>query len=124
MDGRGRAFDNIFFERLWRRVKHEDIYLKVYGSMSELTLGLTEYFAFYNNERLHQSLGYKTPNTVYQSAMGGGALIVDKFGAAAAVSPVPLRSTGDTTATKADTTETKIKQGQRCSVASENESIT
>jgi len=124
MDGRGRAFDNIFVERFWRSVKHEDIYLKGYGSMSELTLGLTEYFAFYNNERPHQSLDYKTPNTVYQSAMGGGALIVDKFGAAAAVSPVPLRSTGDTAAAKADTTETKIKLGQRCSVASKNESTT
>jgi putative transposase len=93
MDGRGRAFDNIFVERLWRSVKHEDIYLKGYSSMNELTLGLTEYFAFYNDERPHQSLSYKTPSNVYQSAMGGGALIVDKFGAAA-VSPVPLRSTG------------------------------
>lgn len=123
MDGRGRAFDNIFVERLWRSVKHEDIYLKGYGSMGELTLGLTEYFAFYNNERPHQSLANKTPNNVYQSAMGGGAMIVDKFGAAA-VSPVPLRSTGDTAATKAETMETKIKPGQRCSVASKIECTT
>ncbi len=49
MDGRGRAFDNIFVERLWRSVKHEDVYLKGYGSMGELMLGLTEYFAFYNS---------------------------------------------------------------------------
>ena len=56
MDGRGRALDNIFVERLWRSVKHEDIYLKGYGALGELTLGLTEYFMFYNAERPHQSL--------------------------------------------------------------------
>jgi transposase InsO family protein len=60
MYGRGRAFDNIFVERLWRNVKHEDVYLKGYGSMIDLTLGLTEYFAFYNGEDPHQSLGYKS----------------------------------------------------------------
>ena len=79
MDGRGRAFDNIFVERLWRNVKYEDVYLKGYGSMGELTAGLTEYFTFYNDERPHQSLGHKTPNFVYQAAEGGGAMIVDKF---------------------------------------------
>ena len=82
MDGRGRAFDNIFVERLWRSVKHEDVYLKGYSTLVELTLGLTDYFAFYNDERPHQALGYKTPNRVYQSAVGGGAMVVDKFGAA------------------------------------------
>ena len=56
MDGRGRAFDDIFVERLWRSVKHEDVYLKGYATMGELTLGLAEYFAFYNGERPHQSL--------------------------------------------------------------------
>ena len=61
MDGRGRAFDNIFVERLWRSVKHEDVYLKGYATMGELVLGLTEYFVFYNGERPHQSLGQKTP---------------------------------------------------------------
>lgn len=79
MDGRGRVFDNIFVERLWRSVKYEDVYLKGYSTMNELTLGLADYFAFYNGERPHQSLGQKTPNIVYQSAMGGGAVIVDKF---------------------------------------------
>lgn len=79
MDGRGRAFDNIFVERLWRNVKYEDIYLKGYASMGDLTYGLTEYFAFYNHERPHQALEHKTPNFVYQRAEGGGALIVDKF---------------------------------------------
>lgn len=79
MDGRGRAADNIFVERLWRSVKYEDIYLKGYAAMPELMIGLTEYFAFYNTERTHQSLDYKTPDQVYQTATGGGACIVDKF---------------------------------------------
>lgn len=79
MDGRGRALDNIFVERLWRSVKHEDVYLKGYANMPELQLGLTKYFEFYNTERTHQSLNYKTPDRVYQTASGGGASIVDKF---------------------------------------------
>ena len=79
MDGRGRALDNIFVERLWRNVKHEDVYLKGYANMAELTLGLAQYFAFYNAERPHQSLGYQTPASVYRSGVGGGALIADKY---------------------------------------------
>lgn len=79
MDGRGRALDNIFVERLWRSVKHEDVYLKGYVSVPELLLGLTEYFVFYNTERTHQSLDYRTPDEVYLTASGGGASIVDKF---------------------------------------------
>ena len=79
MDGRGRALDNIFVERLWRTVKYEDVYLKGYENMTDLLLGLTQYFLFYNEERLHQSLGYTTPDVVYQTATGGGARIVDKF---------------------------------------------
>ena len=79
MDGRGRAFDNIFVERLWRNVKYEDVYLNGYATMGELTVGLTLYFSFYNAERPHQSLEYKTPDAVYASASGGGALIIDKF---------------------------------------------
>ena len=79
MDGRGRALDNIFVERLWRSVKYEDIYLKCYAKMPELLLGLAEYFVFYNGERTHQALGYKTPNEVYKTGTGGGAQIVDHF---------------------------------------------
>ena len=79
MDGRGRALDNIFVERLWRSVKHEDVYLKGYATLPELLLGLTEYFVFYNTERMHQSLDYRTPDAVYRTASGGGASIVDKF---------------------------------------------
>lgn len=65
MDGRGRALDNIFVERLWRTVKYEDIYLQEYATVPALVTGLTRYFTFYNNERLHQSLGYRTPAEVY-----------------------------------------------------------
>lgn len=95
MDGRGRVFDNIFVERLWRNVKYEDVYLKGYGTMIELTVGLAEYFTFYNSERPHQSLGQKTPDVVYSTASGGGAMIVDKYPRAVAGSTVPLRSTVD-----------------------------
>ena len=77
MDGRGRALDNIFVERLWRSVKYEEIYLKGHATISELLLGLTQYFAFYNNERPHQSLRDQTPNAVYRQATGGGARIPD-----------------------------------------------
>jgi putative transposase len=73
MDGRGRALDNIFVERLWRSLKHEDIYLKGYSTVAELTLGLVEYFAFYNGERPHQGLGNRTPDEVYADGIGGGA---------------------------------------------------
>lgn len=65
MDGRGRAFDNIFVERFWRTVKYEDIYLQDYESVPALISGLGNYFPFYNNERPHQSLGYRTPTEVH-----------------------------------------------------------
>jgi putative transposase len=80
MDGRGRAFDNIFVERLWRSVKHEDVYIKGYETMRDLVPGLSDYFAFYNTERPHQSLGQQTPDVVYWTKSGGGALIIDKYG--------------------------------------------
>ncbi len=88
MDGRGRALDNIFVERLWRTVKYEEVYLKQHDSVQSLLIGLTDYFVFYNEERLHQSLGYKTPSVVYQTATGGGAKIVDKYGATGTSVPV------------------------------------
>ena len=65
MDGKGRALDNIFVERLWRSVKYEDIYLKSYETVLDLKNGLNKYFAFYNNKRYHQSLKYKTPKEVH-----------------------------------------------------------
>lgn len=68
MDGRGRALDNVFVERLWRSLKYEDIYIQGYEAVPELRRGLGRYFAFYNDERLHQSLGYRTPTAVYREA--------------------------------------------------------
>jgi putative transposase len=68
MDGRGRALDNVFIERLWRTVKYEDIYLKDYDHVADLYDGLTRYFAFYAQERPHQALNYRTPYEVYQEA--------------------------------------------------------
>lgn len=65
MDGKGRAIDNIFIERLWKTVKYEDVYLKVYENGLDLYEGLKNYFKFYNSERFHQSLNYKTPNEIY-----------------------------------------------------------
>ena len=64
-DGRGRALDNIFVERLWRSVKWEEVYLKDYQSVPEAVSNLRAYFTFYNHERLHQSLDYRTPAQVY-----------------------------------------------------------
>jgi putative transposase len=72
MDGRGRAADNVFVERLWRTVKYEDVYLRGYESVPELERGLRAYFTFYNHERLHQSLGYRTPAEVYGGKIGAG----------------------------------------------------
>ena len=105
MDGRGRAFDNIFVERLWRTVKYEDIYLKGYADVSEVTLGLTEYFPFYNGERPHMALANETPATAYRTQQGGGALIIDKYS--------PAVTTPDEQAIT----------GQRCSAAIEAEAL-
>jgi len=74
MDGRGRVFDNIFIERLWRSVKYEEVYLHSYESVREAREGLKRYFRIYNTERLHESLGYRTPHTdtqrQYMAALG------------------------------------------------------
>jgi putative transposase len=82
MDGRGRVFDNIFVERLWRSVKYENIYLNDYQDIPEARYGLKNYFEFYNNERFHQALKYKTPWQVYSDVLPqtsikkGGELLV------------------------------------------------
>ncbi|MCO6044975.1 IS3 family transposase [Aeoliella sp. ICT_H6.2] len=65
MDGRGRALDNVFIERLWRSVKYEEVYLKSYPSVAECEAGLSAYFTFYNDRRRHQALGRRTPTAVY-----------------------------------------------------------
>ena len=68
MDGRGRALDNIFVERLWRSVKQEEVYIRDYQNVGDAVNGLGQYFDFYNHRRLHQSLGYKTPAAIYWQA--------------------------------------------------------
>ena len=65
MDGKGRWIDNVFIERLWRSVKYEDVYLHAYEDGRQLHAGLTKYFHFYNERRLHQSHDYRTPDEVY-----------------------------------------------------------
>jgi len=69
MDGRGRALDNVFVERLWRSVKYEHVYLYEYASVPELEKGLEQYFTFYNHERPHQSLSYQTPADVHHAGV-------------------------------------------------------
>ena len=73
MDGKGRCLDNVFVERLWRTVKYEDIYLRRYETVPELRQGLSRYFPYYNKERWHQSLGYRTPAAVYHGHQDGGS---------------------------------------------------
>lgn len=67
MDGRGRALDNVFVERLWRSVKQEEVYIRDYQTTEEAISSLRRYFDFYNHRRLHQSLEYRTPAQVYWS---------------------------------------------------------
>jgi len=69
MDGRGRALDNVFVERLWRTVKQEEVYLKDYETVPAAAANLRAYFQFYNRERLHQSLGYRMPEAVYRGSV-------------------------------------------------------
>jgi len=91
MDGKGRAYDNIFVERLWRSVKYEEVYLHEYQTVGEAVCGLDRYFGFYNDERPHQSLDYRTPAEVYGAeaqGLGGSA----KRAIAAAATPVALRA--------------------------------
>ena len=82
MDGRGRAFDNIFVERLWRTVKYEEVFLKDYDSVRDARDNLRRYFEFYNTERPHQALGYNTPWDMYtgctgnRSDSGGGKCLI------------------------------------------------
>ncbi len=70
MDGKGRYQDNIFVDRLWRTVKYEEVYLKVYSNAGEARRGLEDYFRFYNDLRPHQTLGYRTPAEVFRGEQG------------------------------------------------------
>lgn len=65
MDAKGRAIDNIIIERFWRTIKYENIFLREYSSIDDLKFGVNSYIKFYNNKRFHESLGYKTPNNIY-----------------------------------------------------------
>jgi putative transposase len=65
MDGKGRAIDNVFIERLWRSLKYENVYLNPANGGVELYKGVQKYFEFYNDERIHQNLNYKTPKDVF-----------------------------------------------------------
>jgi putative transposase len=71
MDGRGRALDNVFIERLWRTVKYEDLYIREYPTVPALADGLDTFFRFYNQERLHQALDYRTPAEVHFAGSDG-----------------------------------------------------
>jgi len=69
MDGKGRCLDNVFVERLWRSLKYEDVYLRAYERPPDARRGIGAYFAFFNNERPHQALDYKTPMAVYRASL-------------------------------------------------------
>jgi putative transposase len=75
MDGKGRCLDNIFVERLWRSVKYEEIYLRCHETVPQLSQGLGRYFLFYNEERPHQSLDYRTPGEVYREGRSTKAVV-------------------------------------------------
>jgi putative transposase len=70
MDGKGRFLDNIFIERLWRSLKYEEVFIKAYGSVAEARIGIGEWLTFYNDERPHQALDYRTPTAVFRTAAG------------------------------------------------------
>jgi putative transposase len=88
MDGKGRYSDNLFIERLWRTVKYEEVYLKAYQDGKEARVGITNYFRFYNTERPHQALGYRTPAEAFSSS-----LVEDSHGVMVE-SPRPVTSRG------------------------------
>ena len=88
MDGRGRWMDNVFIERLWRSLKHEDVYLKGYADGHEAARGIAEWVAFYNERRPHQALGHRAPMTVWREATEG-AKAVDMMDNASALPTCP-----------------------------------
>jgi putative transposase len=90
MDGRGRWMDNVFIERVWRSLKHEDVYLKGYADGRELHEGLSDWIAFYNEERPHQAHGYRTPMAVWRAGAATAAVdMVDNAKEALPTCPQP-----------------------------------
>ncbi len=87
MDGKGRYSDNLFIERLWRSVKYEEVYLKAYQDGREARIGLGNYFRFYNTERPHQALGYRTPAEAFNST----PVETTSAGMIESLTPDPLR---------------------------------
>ena len=83
MDGKGQCMDNVFVERLWRSVKYEEVYLKAYQNGSEARRGIGAYLVFYNQERPHQALGYRTPGQVFQEE-GTARCLLEHAGALSA----------------------------------------
>jgi putative transposase len=69
MDGKGRCMDNVFVERLWRSLKYEEVYLHAYTTVAKAKAGIGAWLSFYNDERQHQSLGYRTPRQIYQEGL-------------------------------------------------------
>jgi len=92
MDGRGRCYDNIFVERLWRTVKYEEVFLRDYADPVEARQGLEAYFRFYNQERPHQALGYRTPAEVYFAGHSTGRREGSAAARTVAGTPVALRA--------------------------------
>jgi len=90
MDGKGRYSDNLFIERLWRTVKYEEVYLKAYQNGIDARVGLGEYFRFYNTERPHQALGYRTPAEVFNST----PVAATNTAMVESLTPSPLRIAG------------------------------
>ena len=80
MDGKGRCQDNIFVERQWRSVKYEEVYLKAYQTVAEARTGINAYLEFYNRQRPHQALGYRTPAQVYQNGQEGKKVAAQEVG--------------------------------------------
>ena len=91
MDGKGRYLDNLFIERLWRTVKYEEVYLKAYANGREAKVGLGAYFGFYNTERPHQALDYRTPAEVFTRQMGNASPEQTERGCSQQVSVVGYR---------------------------------
>ncbi len=90
MDGKGSYNDNLFIERLWRSVKYEEVYLKAYQDGRDARIGLGNYFRFYNTERPHQALGYRTPAEVLTSS----PVAATHGGVIESLTPDPLRIAG------------------------------
>ena len=108
MDGRGRVYDNIVMERLWRTVKYEEVYLHHYEDLDEAWASLARYIAFYNRERPHQSLKRRTPHEVYFGKQEAGG---DSKIAAAVATPVGLRPPSVATALQTASTLNHARSG-------------